>query len=135
MDLVDGLRNADEALTTSQTDGRMKSIRRKRSIQDALTGFVLSMVALGFLVALLVLLYLRWPEADQPLYMPLKATIYGVITILVSMTFGAISAFSTLYDIRTFRANRVAFVLAALTLTVCALVFAGLGALAYLILP
>ena len=135
MDLVDGLRNADQVLTASHPDGRMKSIRRKRSTQDALTGFVLSMIALGSLVALLALLYIRWPEAGQPLYMPLRATIYGVITIVVSMTFGFISAFSTLYDIRTFRANSFAFVLAALTLAVCALVFAGLGVLAYLILP
>ena len=126
MDLIGGLRNSDEAQAPSRLDERMSSIRRKRSTQNALTGLVLSIISLGFLVALLVL--------GTSFSLSLRATIYGVITILLTLIFGFVSAFSTLYDVRTSRTNSVPFVLAVLALAVCALVFVGLGWLAYLIL-
>jgi len=126
MGLIAGLRNIHEAQTPSRLDERMSTIKRKRSTQNALTGLVLSIISLGFLVALLVL--------GRSFFLPVRATIYGVITILATLFFGFASAFSTLYDVRTSRTNNVAFVLAAVALAVCALVFVGLGWLAYLIL-
>jgi hypothetical protein len=134
MDLVDGLRSADEPEFASKPEERMSSIRRKGSSESAINGFVMSLIALGFTVGLLVLLYLRWPEAGQPLYMPVKLIIYGVLAILVCMSVGFISAVSTLKELGTFRANKIAFVLAELTLGVCALAFVGLGVFAYLML-
>ncbi len=126
MDLIDGLASANDAQTTSPLDERMRSIGRKRSTQNALTGLVASIISFGFLVALLVLAGFS--------YLPQRATIYGVLTILASLTFGLFSAISALHEARTVRANRAAFVLAALTLAVCALVFVGLAWLAYMIL-
>jgi hypothetical protein len=126
MDLIGGLRSAGEAQAPPRLDERMRSIRRKRSTETALAALVLSMISLGFLVALLML---GWSS-----FLPLRTTTYGLITILVTLVFGFVSAFSTLYGVRTFHTNRVAFVLAALTLAVCALVLVGLGWLGFLIL-
>jgi hypothetical protein len=134
MDLVDGLRNTDEVLTASRPDERMRRITRKQSTQGALTGFVLSLFALGAIVTLLVLLNIGLSDDGQSLIMPIRGTIYGVIATLISVAIGFISAFSTLHNIRTYRANRIAFVLAILTLAVCMIVFIGFGVFAYVML-
>ena len=70
--------------------------------------------------------YLQWYS--------IKLNIHIVIGIMVCMSIGFISAVSTLKELRRYRANKTAFVLAELTLGVCALVFLGSGVYAYLVL-
>jgi hypothetical protein len=104
----------------------MRSIRRKRSTQNALAGLLLSVISLIFVGALLVM---GWR-----FFLPLRTTIYGLIAILATLIIGFFSALSTLFEVRTLRTNNVAYVLAALALAVCALVVVGLVGIAYLIL-
>jgi uncharacterized membrane-anchored protein len=65
---------------------------------------------------------------------PIRTTTYGLITILVTLVFGLVSALSALYEASKSEASRAAPPVAILTLAVCALVVVGLLGLAWLIL-
>lgn len=124
--LIGDLKRNGVVRPASRLDGRMRNIRQKRSLENAVAGLGLSVVALAFTVALLVL---GWSFG-----LPIRTTIYALITILVTLVFGLVSALSTLFEMRASGASGVRFTLAALTLAVCGLVLVGLVGLAWLIL-